>query len=461
MDRLIKLVPRLVHLREVIWDAQCAMSQRFLEAVRLCSPTCKLYSRFPRRDDAPRSLRSLHNNLQLVAIDVGLADTQFQALAALRKLLDSCPNMRRLRLSCTPGTGDPERFTLCVQGWQMPPLKYLRLRDMNLVDYRYDGWEHCVQWEALEDLECTEIGFFPAVSGSLRQLRVLGVHLPTNGSSPFTSSQYYALINFAKTSSKLESLSVTGGILFLGSDSIWERTYPSLTEIQIYGTRVTFSVPSPDNVVGSERFIELSESSPKLQKCSIDLEIVEEEWQEIHQPLQILSGLADSLWFITELELHLVRRSENPWRATLGEVRGIWEFLWRRIEQFRQNCGHLTSRPRLQTLRVVDARAGGSLDRTPRLAASEHDEEMTFEARLSERDDLAREGHANVVCLELEGLQEIYGRRPLVDELQATLMEQLTRRAQKGVTDSSGLITKKHPELFRPLKTPLLAMVGP
>ncbi|KAI4266290.1 MAG: hypothetical protein L6R35_006963 [Caloplaca aegaea] len=327
---------------------------------------------------------------------------------------------------------------------------------MNLADYRYDGWEHCVQLEALENLECTEIGFFPAVSGSLRQLRVLGVHLPTYGSSPFTSSQYYALINFAKTSSKLESLSVTGGILFPGSDSIWERTYPSLTEIQIYGTRVTFSVPSPDNVIGSERFMKLSESSPNLQKCSIDLEIVEEEW-----PLQILSGLADSLWFITELELHLVRRSENPWRATLGEVRGIWEFLWRRIEQFRKNRGHLTSRPRLQTLRVVDTRAGGSLDRTPRLAASDHDEEMTFEARLSERDDLAREGHANVVCLELEGLQEIYGRQPLVDELQATLMEQLTRRAQEGVTDSSGLITKKHPELFRPLKTPLLAMVGP
>ncbi|KAL8650736.1 MAG: hypothetical protein Q9210_003656 [Variospora velana] len=325
---------------------------------------------------------------------------------------------------------------------------------MKLADYIYDGWEHCVQWEALENLECTEIGFFPAVSGSLRQLRVLGVHLPKYGFTPFTSSQYNALLDFAKTSSKLESLSITGGIQFPGSNSIWERTYPSLREIQTYDTRVTISVQSLDNDIGSERFIKLSESSPDLQKCSIDLEIVEEEW-----PLRILSGLADSLWFIVELELHLLRRSENPWRATLGEVRGIWEFLWRRIEQFRKNRGHLTSHPRLQILRVVDARAEGSLNRPPGLAASEHGEEMTFEARLSERDDLARKGHANVVCLELEGLQEIYGRRPLVDELQATLMEQLTRRAQEGGTDSSGLITKKPPELFRPLKTPLLAMV--
>lgn len=145
--------------------------------------------------------------------------------------------------------------------------------------------------------------------------------------------------------------------------------------------------------------------------------------------------------------------------ATTQNIRDLWAFLWRTIEQVRRTRCDLTCRPRLRTLRVVEG-----LHKEPQsillgVQFEQRREMATFEARLNERDDLAQQGHADVVCLELEGLQEKYGRGPLANEFQEKLLEEITLRAQVGRRQSMKLTTGLHDEILRPLKTSLLKMV--
>ena len=62
----------------------------------------------------------------------------------------------------------------------------------------------------------------------------------------------------------------------------------------------------------------------------------------------------------------------------------------------------------------------------------EASEQATFEVRLSKRDDMARHGHADIVCLESEGLEEIYGSGPFANQSQAVLLNRFNERAQNG-----------------------------
>lgn len=181
----------------------------------------------------------------------------------------------------------------------------------------------------------------------------------------------------------------------------------------------------------------------------------------------MLSCIAESLWFIDELELHLHLQPKHAAYgrpvSTIESIRDVWDFLWSSIKRIRQRHGDVLCSPRLRTLRIVESQFVG-LESLPTGATREflrryRRDEMTFEARLSECDELARGGHADVACLELEGLHNKYGRHPLQEELQALLMEQTTRRAHEARMQSLTFGTSNNAELLRPLKTSLLAMV--
>ncbi len=167
------------------------------------------------------------------------------------------------------------------------------------------------------------------------------------------------------------------------------------------------------------------------------------------------------------LELHLHLRPQHALYgrplSTIGNVRELWEYLWRKIEQVRQSHDDVLSRPRLRTLRVYESQFVGDEplpSGAPRSYLRRYLRDViSFEARLSECDHLARRGYADVVCLELEGLYNRYGRGQLHEELQVSLMEQTTLRAYQARMQAPRFAIANHTDLLRPLNTPLRAMV--
>ncbi|KAL8815693.1 MAG: hypothetical protein Q9223_005199 [Gallowayella weberi] len=167
-------------------------------------------------------------------------------------------------------------------------------------------------------------------------------------------------------------------------------------------------------------------------------------------PGGLLSTIAESLWFIVHLELNvelLLPAGTKPGQPelTLDSVREIWNFLWADIMRVRKERNHMISRPRLQTLTIRSCNASK--------------DPVDFEARLSERDDLAIKGHAEVVCLQLEGLEEKYGNGPLENELMEIFRSYSISRVEKGriTQEPSGWDIPAYIQA-RPLKTTLSTM---
>lgn len=185
----------------------------------------------------------------------------------------------------------------------------------------------------------------------------------------------------------------------------------------------------------------------------------------------MLNCIADSFWFIVHLELYLelpfVGSSPNSEQSTvrsvanLKSVRDIWAFLWRGIKLARKERQHTDCRPQLRSLKVFEGSFRQVRNISNEQFKRERGEQAIFEARLSERDDLAERGHAEVVCLELEGLQEKYGKGPLANQFQIDLMDNMVSRAKEGLSQRIkiplAMLDNQIPHL-RPLRTTLLAM---
>lgn len=263
------------------WDAQCAIPPGFYDKLARYSPFCELYTRCPGRNDTARALQLLQDSTQLVALEVMLEfapyTAQYHALIELRKALKACTKLEKLQVSCSsfpnaPSAGFRRSFSLTESHERLPPLKVLKLREVTLADYSKDGWERCIQWEALESLHCTEIEFFPKMSTSLKQLRSLGVHLSNDVN--WTFEQGDVVLDLASTSSKLEELCLTGMTAFLRSRDFLSRRNTSLKHIKIHENQ---AYGEDGDVVRSTLDVEdikkLGNSYPRLERCSIDLQI--------------------------------------------------------------------------------------------------------------------------------------------------------------------------------------------
>ncbi|KAL9013096.1 MAG: hypothetical protein Q9180_009041 [Flavoplaca navasiana] len=163
----------------------------------------------------------------------------------------------------------------------------------------------------------------------------------------------------------------------------------------------------------------LGELCPGLETCGLDLAIDEQEW-----PWKTLTTIASSLRSIKHLSLNLCfsplpHETTNPLSSlttiNLSTVHQIWTFLWSTIHR-APTLDNPTRKPHLLTLKIT---------------SKTH---LSFEARLCERDDLAAEGHAEVVCLELEGLYEKYGRGELENEDQERYRRDMMAQAEDGTS---------------------------
>ena len=144
--------------------------------------------------------------------------------------------------------------------------------------------------------------------------------------------------------------------------------------------------------------------------------------------------------------------------ATVQSVRQIWHFIWQKIQSVRKTLGHHTHRPRLQTLRILEGSHRRAWDIPRDFMYFERHKQTIFEARLSERDDLAEQGYADVVCLGLEALHNRYGKEPQEDVTKAALMQQVYSRASEGPGQIYPVDLGNQLDLLRPLKTSLLEL---
>lgn len=140
--------------------------------------------------------------------------------------------------------------------------------------------------------------------------------------------------------------------------------------------------------------------------------------------------VADLFWSISHLEFD-VEVIGSGCRPTLDSVSELWKFLWERIQNYRRKRSHPIILPRLRSLDVL-------LDESSRL-----------EADLSERDDEARRGMANVKCVELEALRsKLASEGAIWNCEQSKIMNAITERATTG--QSVDLSSTKGTEMMRP-----------
>ncbi|KAL8827525.1 MAG: hypothetical protein Q9170_006983 [Blastenia crenularia] len=455
-------VTSFVHEIYINWAPGVVPRQDSKEGLRLIHQLIDLF---------PRFTHNLQHSQQLVALEIVLDRTQLQALSELREAFRTCTKLQKLQVSCLPFPTAPRSeygsdFALCAPGEQLPPLKVLRLREMTITGYSVPGWERCLQWETLEHLQCRELEFFPKIYNSLKRLRSLVIDISTDTS--MTSEQGEAVMDFVRTSSKLEELSLTGMSDFLPLRQFCSARYSpkfksplrylKIHENQEYHGRQRLRHWSRAPLTWNYEEIEdLAHLHPRLERCNIDLK-VEDDW-----PWEKLTGIAESLWFIVKLELNLelhIPEPSNPLPvATIHSVHKIWTFLWHKIESFRKAQNHITSRPRLRTLRVFEGSFRQVWDVPEEIMYQERREQAIFEARISECDDLAERGHADVTCLALEALRNKYGRGPNNEHPHVNLMRYVTSRAEEGPAQRRPIDLGNQLDLLRPLRTPLLGLV--
>ncbi len=232
-------------------------------------PNCELYTRCPTRTDIARSLMSLQrSSSQLVALELMLERSQLEALTQLRRLLSTCPNLRKLRLTCSSRLIGAAPLALCTPSWQLPPLKSLKLRGIMIAATTEVDWQDCMDWKTLEVLQCTDIDFFTSISASLQRLQSLEVHL--DEAFPPQPQQIHAFFDFVKSSSTLQNLCMAGMIEHIRFHKFLEGKYPSLRTIRVH-EKVSRWGFSESSVLSPDEIRMLAKACPALHKCSIGI----------------------------------------------------------------------------------------------------------------------------------------------------------------------------------------------
>ena len=144
----------------------------------------------------------------------------------------------------------------------------------------------------------------------------------------------------------------------------------------------------------------------------------------------MLDYIADEYWFLIHLELNILindPQNEHPTspKATLDSVPEVWRYLWQQISSSRARRGHSLTKPRLRSLDLIVGSTAHLHDRRI--------EQQRFTFDLSERDDEASLGVANVKVTELEGLlSKLSSSSSLWNHRQELVMNTATERARKG-----------------------------
>ncbi|KAL8991369.1 MAG: hypothetical protein Q9169_007884 [Polycauliona sp. 2 TL-2023] len=197
-------------------------------------------------------------------------------MAQLRKVLTSCPNLKKLAVESIPDEpnhffGVPDHQALLEPGLRLPPINYLQLRGrLHLFD-RHDNWDRqqaCVNWEILEHLEVAQINFFAIATLPLKNLMSLTL------SEPYPSEDDIGLFNnFIGQLPLLEHLSLVGNPLPLIADEMLERKGKSLKTLKLHHHVPADMMPhmARQDVPDRAMICRLGKSCPALETCAIDI----------------------------------------------------------------------------------------------------------------------------------------------------------------------------------------------
>lgn len=149
----------------------------------------------------------------------------------------------------------------------------------------------------------------------------------------------------------------------------------------------------------------------------------------------MLKYIADEFWFLVHLELNILignPQHDHPTspKATLDSVPEVWKYLWQHILSSRARRGHSLTKPRLKSLDII---AGSEMSDSETNSRDRQINQQRFTFDLSDRDDEARLGIANVKCTALEALlSKLSSSRPLWNHQQELIINIATERARKG-----------------------------
>lgn len=135
--------------------------------------------------------------------------------------------------------------------------------------------------------------------------------------------------------------------------------------------------------------------------------------------------------------------------GTIERARSLWSRLW---YEFRL-AGEMQPSLRSVSLYINAERNGNTFRQTPNHGIYES-LPLILQVRLSENQDEASRGIANVTCPNLEALRARFGTRPLESRHQEKLLKSLTKRVENGAAIPNDLNLDTAQELLRPMEMP-------
>ena len=109
----------------------------------------------------------------------------------------------------------------------------------------------------------------------------------------------------------------------------------------------------------------------------------------------------------------------------------IWKYLWQQILNTRVRSEHSITQPRLKSLDLIAGSIRPGSDSDPGLQPLQVDQQR-FTWDLSDRDDEASLGIANVKCVELESLLSKLPSPSICNHQQELIVKVAKERARKG-----------------------------
>lgn len=140
-----------------------------------------------------------------MALEVAIGNPRLEALGQLRQVLATCVNLQELSVTGIRNRGSISGLVLCRPGSQMPRLKFLKLRNINVCQPENLRCLRSMVWDALEHLDSKVATLF-TLAPFLKGVRSLVL---SHGRSDEPINKSY-FIRCLETLAKLEHVSLKG-----------------------------------------------------------------------------------------------------------------------------------------------------------------------------------------------------------------------------------------------------------
>jgi hypothetical protein len=421
LSRLCDLIPNMTGLRDIHWKGS-VIPEQILGGVKQL-PRARLYMRIEDYDFQPSGrespgtqlLASLAGspNLFSVCADITYTSAEgcLEAMRPLKKLLLSCPNLRRLSLDvdqprqgCVVYGPTAEYCGLGLSnGERPPPLEELVIRSypwgqakegsawsFNCLGYpgtgqEMDYWADTLDWSQLRRLHDVNFLLAPKIASKLTSLK----HIKFNASWSANAERVTQF--FDELPSVLESISIPN-LTCVGADTIL-RHGTGLRRLEIHSKEFHQSKWN-DHVPTKHDLVQFRDGLPHLEELIIDLDKDQANWLP-HDTLDILAGFPKlrrlGLWF------ELGNASETPPEPLITAESAC--------QLFRYLRGNATSQQpaRIQRLHVHsgDPRGPGHGFYVSEIVHWPGENATSFVCEMAERDDEVARGLLRVTCPDL------------------------------------------------------------